>query len=207
MLPVLFLNCKIGYTQSSSFKEGDNTISAGYGWGNYEPYVLNLDPHNHQSPTTTITTTTGPIYLKYDYAHSNIMSWGVDVAYAQFNLTNPVTISNFSRYYTGTSTYHEHETYTTCSVLFRWNWHFSNGSKFDPYGGLGLGFKYGAFNYSTDAPINEYYYFDSNRSSVFPLGFETTIGARYYFTDFLALYCETGLAKSAIQFGATFKIR
>ena len=33
------------------------------------------------------------------------------------------------------------------------------------------------------------------------MGFETTIGARYYFTDNIGLYAETGLAKAVIQAG------
>jgi hypothetical protein len=38
-----------------------------------------------------------------------------------------------------------------------------------------------------------------------PLGFESTLGARYMFTPNIGLYSEVGIAKAAFQFGLNAK--
>ena len=77
-----------------------------------------------------------------------------------------------------------------------------NNYDFSITGPIFVGYRSGTWKFESTDPNGTN---DLNISNSFPLGFETTIGARYYFTDNIGLYAETGLAKAVIQAGLSFK--
>lgn len=89
------------------------------------------------------------------------------------------------------------------SALFRFNYHFVSNDNLDVYFGVGAGYRGGKTTY-TSVPNDPDFSFDTKIA--IPVGMETTLGMRYFFTENIGAYTEIGLGKSLIQFGACFKI-
>lgn len=197
MLLVLLLITSIGVKRVSAqaFEEGNNNVSLGYGFVTFAGALFN----SYEDQNDYKFTITGPLFLKYEHAVSDKIGIGLNVAYAKWKLSylydsydvnsNPVS-------------YEESDSYSTFSVLGRFNLHFGHMDKFDPFWGFGVGFRSGSWKYESTDPNGTK---DLSISNPIPLGFETTVGARYYFTDNIGAYVETGLAKAVIQAGLNFK--
>jgi hypothetical protein len=204
LIIVLLSSFNLKLLNAQAFKEGDNVFSVGYGFvvmdvRNDAIIVSDLD--NNSSKLS-------PIYIKYEYALSAYLSIGINFAYIHYQDTYtvcgdcPVPLTpppppNSVPYY-----YQETDTYLTWSALARLNWHFEKSKKFDPYCGVGLGFKYGSWHYLASDPLDER---NSTYSYSNPIGMEITIGTRYYFFNHIGAYIETGFAKSLVQTGLTAK--
>ena len=83
------------------------------------------------------------------------------------------------------------------------NYHFVSNDNLDVYFGVGAGYRGGKTTY-TSVPNDPDFSFDTKIA--IPVGMETTLGMRYFFTENIGAYTEIGLGKSLIQFGACFKI-
>src|SRR3990172_9586622 len=83
---------------------------------------------------------------------------------------------------------------TSISFLARLNVHFATTEKLDAYWGAGAGYKLTNWKWHSDY-INSV---EGSLSNPIPVGFETTVGLRYYVVDPVALYMEMGIAKSLI---------
>lgn len=181
------------------FEEGANNISLGYGIGTVVGSLANTyEVYNEYKFTGT-----GPIYAKFEHGLSDKVGLGFNVAYAGYSFKY---VDTYSEYNSTTGLYEDkkysYETkYTTMSFLARLNLHFGEFDKFDPYWGVGLGYRTGKWTTTTNyTGISNFTY-----SNVVPFGFETTIGARYYFSDNFGIYAEMGAAKSWLQFGLNIK--
>ena len=87
--------------------------------------------------------------------------------------------------------------YTAYSILARFNFHFGNSEVFDPYAGIGLGYRHNNYSYSGGDPDNQ----PLDVSGLLNTGLDFTIGARFYLTENIGLYGEVGIAKTPIQVG------
>jgi outer membrane protein W len=178
-------------THAQSFKQGDNVVTLGYGFPNLGKSVLKLS----ETVTDNKAFGIGPVHLKYEHAVSDKVGLGISAGYVAFG-------SDYDDYdsYSNT-TYHYKETVTRLGILARFNYHFANSEKFDPYFGFGAGYNY--FNW-TDKPT------DGGPEkldipNIFPVAFEGSIGARYYFTKSIGAYLEVGFGKSLVQAGLAAK--
>jgi opacity protein-like surface antigen len=174
-------------TQAQSFEEGTSAIAIGYGVGTFMG-ALNSTFDTYTDVTIS---SMGPLYVKYEYAVTDKIGLGMNIAYA----TNSWSYK-YSDGLTNT-VYQETTDRSTYSILARLNWHFGNSDKFDPYAGIGLGYRDAKWTYETTNPNGT----NVELKSLMPLGMELTIGARYFFTDNIGLYAELGAAKSVAQFG------
>lgn len=186
--------------QSDDFIQDQSAVQVGYGFGNlmqgvFEAYTAQVGYSN---------SAVGPMFLKYEYAISDKLGFGLNIAYAS-------TTADYKETYYDNNSNQSHQynakiKYNAYSFLARINWHFGNSKKFDPYWGIGLGYRSYSFKYTSDAPD----YADDEGASfeaIFPLGFEATVGARYLFTDNFGVYAETGLAKAVVQFGLVLRLK
>lgn len=88
----------------------------------------------------------------------------------------------------------------------RFNYHFFVTKEWDLYVGGGAG-----YNYFTNKDFTTYGPDDTTFNAQFkipyPIGYEMSMGVRYYFLTRTAIYLEAGIGKSLIQGGFTFKFR
>jgi predicted porin len=132
----------------------------------------------------------GPIFGKFEYAVSDKIGIGLNVAHIGINASYNVSDGDGGNYQYKIN-------WNNTSLLGRINLHFAKSEKLDAYWGAGLGYRFGSWKFEDNNPDS------SNESipSVVPFGFETTIGVRYYFIPNLGVYAEAGIAKAPIQFG------
>lgn len=176
-----------------AFKEGDNIITAGYGWPNLVATFLNAYNPSNDVKISGL----GPISLKYERAIAPKIGVGVSVNYADAHAT--YTDSGYN-YKVGRN---------TTSVLFRLNVHFATTDKLDAYWGIGVGYRGVNWYAKTNDPkynVDNFLKDINGVTNPLPIGFETTLGLRYYLTPKIGIYTELGLAKAIIQGGIAIKI-
>lgn len=146
----------------------------------------------------------GPIYFKFTKRVRERFSWGISLGYARYHYKwTEETLYQISGQQPYIKVENDNSTYQTFSILGRANLHFSGSGKFDPYAGVGIGYRIGFFEYKGDT--DDYKNDDAVRA-LFPLGFELTIGARYFILDNFGVYSELGVAKSVWQAGVIWNL-
>ncbi|MCB0395659.1 MAG: outer membrane beta-barrel protein [Flavobacteriales bacterium] len=187
--------CIMSLSFGQAFETGNSNIQIGYGFGNFvqaifKTYETTYDEFKFKG--------TGPLFFKYEYAVNDKIGIGLNVAYigAEVSYTDKDHITSNGEFYKETIKW------SNISALARMNLHFGDNDKFDPYWGFGLGYRTGNTTYDDNDPD-----YDNSASlkSYIPFGFETTLGARYFFSDNFGLYAETGLAKAVFQVGLDIK--
>jgi opacity protein-like surface antigen len=168
--------------KAQAFKQGESLVSAGYGFGNFIQAVFSLYESNDEFSRSI----NGPVFVKYEFRVSEKIGFGVNFSFASATV-------NYKDLFAESQSIN----WSTWSGLARVNRHFGSHEKFDPYIGLGLGYR--SVNWKVSELGLDY---DNN---MMPLGFESTLGARYMFTPNIGLYSEVGIAKAAFQFGLNAK--
>jgi opacity protein-like surface antigen len=174
-----------------AFVEGNNIVAAGYGFNSFARAVIK----SFSDKAGFDYSTTGPIYLKYERALNNTVGLGLNLAYAQYSIGYDDQAS------TGSQLYSYSLVHTSFSALARLNLHIGNGEKWDPYWGIGMGYRSGSWKVTSTATDYE----SPAVPDFIPFGFETTFGLRYFIADNIAVYAEMGLAKSLWQAGLVTK--
>ena len=178
---------------SLGFKVGDNIFAFGYGFGTFaQALAATYDEYYDYDFTVT-----GPLFARYEYAITDHMGVGINFAYAEW-----VYKYQYDSYNSSNSIVIGKDYYTTYSILGRFNLHFGNSEKFDPFWGVATGYRKGTLKKDNN---NHYNNGSDDFVIPFPLGLETTIGARYYFSKNVGIYIETGLAKAIFQTGISIK--
>jgi opacity protein-like surface antigen len=199
---VLFSLFVVGAKNSSAqvFQEKKIFISAGYG----APNFAKLAAKQYKSELNYKIVGSGPIHIKGEYAINKLIGVGLSINYSSVGASwnDTVTVQNGSsgNYYT--ATYDYKLTYSSTSFNPRLNLHFANSEKFDAYWGIGLGFRTGKFKITSNNPVWE----GGKLNLSIPFGLESTLGMRYFFTNYLGLYSEFGLSRSLIQLGLVGRI-
>ena len=172
-------------TKAQAFEQGKSQISLGYGAVNTTQSLLSTS-YPAEYPNYTFTAL-GPMFLKYEFGVSEKVGFGLNVAYADAGIEYDNGAERASLKWWDTS------------LNARVNRHFGSHDKFDPYIGVGMGYKFGKWKVEGDDNAEE-------RKALIPLGFETTFGARYMITPNIGIFSEVGIAKGIIQGGLNFKI-
>lgn len=177
--------------QAQSFEKGKVIITGGYGFGNLTKALFKT----YQDEAGYKATSLGPIFGKVEYAVSDKIGIGVNVAHIGVNVSYQTETSDGEG---GSRTVTEKFKWNNTSVLARLNLHFAKSEKLDAYWGAGLGYRFGSWKWESETTDNS-----ESFPFVNPFGFETTIGVRYYFIPNLGVYAEAGIAKAPIQFGVS----
>lgn len=90
--------------------------------------------------------------------------------------------------------------YTVFTLAARGNYHFIFHDKFDPYAGVLMGFSIWSDRWHGDNA----YETGGSSSGGFEAG--AYVGARYFFTDMIAVYSEIGYLPAFFNVGVTFKL-
>lgn len=181
-----------------SFGEGAVAFTAGYGYPNWGQIGINiiLDSSIYQrySPYKSV----GPIHFRGEYGLSKSIGLGLSVNYNSFG---GQWFRDYYQYLGYSKFYSENMSVKSISLMARFNLHFAVSNQVDPYCGIAAGYKLITYKYHSDYPGVVYDY-----TGGLPVGFETTIGIRYYFSDIVGIYVEMGFAKSIIQGGISLKL-
>ena len=187
---ILMINPK--NSDAQSFEEEKMYISLGYGGPNLSASLFKV----YESLVGYKVTGVGPIHAKFEYAVSDKIGIGASLNFVNTNVQWDVI--------SGSETYEQGYKYMALAANARINWHFVDNDKLDVYYGLGLGYNYSNSEFYTSVPNGLE---DATFSiSGIPIGFETTFGVRYLFTDNIGIYAEFGWAKSVAQGGLIFKL-
>jgi len=175
-----------------SFEKGTVAISAGYGYPNWGKVIFKAV--EDQLGVTGLTAFgLGPLHFRLEYGLSDQVGFVLSVNYVSFGEEYK------GDYFDGTTTatYEYKTTFTSMSFLGRINVHFATTDKLDPYWGIGVGYRTASWKFESNQPG----YISDASKALFPVGFETTLGLRYYFTPNIGMYVEMGIAKSLVQGG------
>lgn len=179
-------------SKAQSLEPGQITFSAGYGFPslartafNFVDGVSNVETHLY-----------GPMYGKFEYAITDKIGFGVNMAY-----TYGIGSYETSNDELDSIIYNTDVTYKAYSILGRLNFHFGNGGMVDPYAGIGLGYRNNNYAYKSDDPAVD----GNDINGLIHFGVDLTLGTRIYFSDNFGIYGEIGLAKSPFQIGVVAK--
>ena len=167
-----------------AFEQGTKVVSVGYGFGNLSKALFKT----YESMGGYNYTGMGPLFAKFEYGVSDKIGLSLNIAHMGSNV----------KYGTGTD--QTEISANNTSALLRMNVHFSNSDKLDAFWGTGVGYRFGSWKVKNqDAGVDE------SVPNLLPLGFETTVGVRYFFVEHIGVYAEAGLAKAVVQFGLNAK--
>jgi outer membrane protein W len=202
---ILFAAISSSFAQDgdAAFQKGSSTVSLGYGFASPYKSLFKLSNIFATDPTTsTKLSSLGPIGLTYEYGATDKISVGLQVAYGTIkNVTTDKDGLGAGKDYIITQKMDQ------VSAVARVNYHFGSSDKFDPYGGLGLGYGNFKFKTTTNDPTDvaaDFALFNIKVPGA--LGITGQLGAKYYFSPNFGAYAEIGyLAGSFAQVGVTAK--
>ncbi|SDJ90630.1 hypothetical protein SAMN05421823_101385 [Catalinimonas alkaloidigena] len=175
---------------AQAFEQGTSVISLGYGIGNLNKTLFST----YESEAGYDYTGVGPFFGKFEYGVSDRVGIGLNVAHVGVNV-------RYNEEYNG-ETYNYRVNWRNTSILGRVNIHFANTEKLDAFWGAGIGYRFGAWSYEDNNPDDSS---ENKIGALNPLGFETTIGVRYFFLENIGVYAEAGIAKAPLQFGVNVR--
>lgn len=191
MLGIICFGISADKINAQIMQPGNMTVSVGYGFPTLTKTVFSVIDGQNIS-----TNYIGPVYGKFEYMINETVGFGMNFAYtygsASYQTSGAETDSLF---------YNTSFKYKSYSALARFNFHFGNSTNFDPYAGVGLGYRNSNYSYTSGDP--NYDPKDINGFNHFGLDF--TIGARLFFTENIGVYGEVGVAKSPMQVGIIAK--
>lgn len=185
--------------KSQAFQIEDNFVNVGYGFGNITQTLIKTAV-NESNDVNASATSLGPIFLKFEHALADNIGIGLNVAYASANAIyryDNQTITD------GSALLVEELNWSSTSFLLRFNYHFGQNDKIDPYLGLGAGYRTGNWDATNNDPQRD----ETSLEILSPVNFglDMTFGSRFLFTENFGAYVEVGLAKAVIQGGLTVK--
>lgn len=191
LIGLLCLGISATHVNAQIMQPGNMAASIGYGFPSLTKTVFNVVDGQNVS-----TSFIGPVYGKFEYMINETVGFGMNFAYSYGDAAYQTSGTEADSIFYNTSF-----KYKSYSALARFNFHFGNSTNFDPYTGVGLGYRNANYSYTSSDPGFEPK--DINGFNHFGLDF--TIGARLFFTENFGVYGEVGVAKSPMQVGLVAK--
>ncbi len=181
-------------SQAQIYPQGSINVSAGYGAVSYGNIALKLF-QNELNLKNLTTSLTGPLYFKGEYAVADNFTVGLNLNYTKTSATFTLDSAGIAGKYQGTLGLR------STSAILRANYTipFAEDKAGFMIGG-GLGYRGLRASYSDNKPETPV---DGGVPLSGFLTFEITMGLRYYFTENIGFYVETGITRSLLQGGIT----
>jgi len=178
---------------AQAFEQGRSYVNVGYGYAIFQPTTI-INAFDNESSSSNI----GPVRFAYEYGLSENVGVGFTVGY--INSKVGFEDENFGG--TDPSTFTYDYTFTKLTTNLRFNFHFGEHDKLDPYIGVGAGYKISNLTLET----NDEFFDDADGGRIgVPISFESVFGIRYFFTDNIGAYGEVGIGNGAIHGGLIAK--
>ncbi len=196
---LLCLSALPSFSQEGSFNKGTIAVSAGYGVPNLVILPFRV-AYKIADFTNVSLSGFGPVLMRAEYGLSKKIGLGLSGGYSTMSVG--YTYKDWDIYKGQKIDYHAKLTWTSPSLGARFNLHFGNKEKMDPYFGIGLGWSGNKLTYSDDSPWEDKYPTPKLGGVYYNIG----LGFRYYFAKFAGFYMEIGLDKaSLLQAGVAVK--
>lgn len=188
------------------FGQGVMTLTAGYGYPSWGQVIFNLvipkDTMIKWGYEDYATKGLGPLHFRGEIGLSKFIGMGISMNYETYG--GKWTKLYYNQTQQKDQFYAESITAISLSVMPRLNLHFAVTNQLDPYMGIGAGYKLTTYKFHSDFPnaTNN----NVQEEGPLPVGFETTVGVRFYFSDSFGMYMEMGWAKSLVQGGLSIKL-
>jgi hypothetical protein len=182
----------INAVQAQIYPKGTTNFSVGYGAFSYGNIILNLITRDLKDVNIN---KFGPLFIKGEYAVADNFTLGLNVNSSSvssgFKLDSIQYVGNYKGDFSLRST----------SIIARANYTipFAEDKAGFMIGG-GIGYRGARLSYTDDNPQTPV---DGGFSLPLPVTFELTFGVRYYFTQNIGLYVESGITRAIVQGGIT----
>ena len=176
------------------YPKGGVNFSVGYGAVSYEYLLLKVFTTDVKNLKTNIN---GPVFVKGEWALADNFTVGLNINYSNISGTFSLDSATVANKYSGTLGL------KSTSFIARANYTipFAEDRAGFMIGG-GLGYRGLTANYTDNSPLTPA---TGGVSIPLPLTIELTLGFRYYFTENIGLYVESGITRSLIQGGVTVR--
>lgn len=170
------------FTSGQTFREGDNIVSAGLGFGSSYGGL----GAGSESPA---------IIVHYEHGNWSVGGPGV------------ISIGGFLGYksysYDYLQYYSQSVSYTVLGVRSAYHYSGLDNKDWDVYGGAMISYNIASYSYTSyDARYDNYNYDDADSQFRFSL----FLGGRYYVTEKVALFAELGYGIANFTLGASFRL-
>lgn len=182
-------------SNAQAFDMGNKVFSLGYGFPNLNKSLFKI----YDTETNFKVTGYGPLHAKFEYGISEKIGLGLSINHVTSSMSYQDSLLDQNLNY---KLYDYKLKWSSTKFNARVNIHFANSDVLDAYWGIGFGYGISSTKWTTNDPD----FGNSSFKNPLAIGFESTLGARYYITDNIGAYCEVGFAKSITQFGVVFKL-
>lgn len=181
-----------------SYTPGNKYISIGHGFANLDGIhsISRMTAANGNTESFK-SSKVGTLSFKFEQALNEKQGLGVSINYYKQRFSYKDTFGS------GLASSVQLKSGSTLaySILARYNRIFAIKEQSHFYFGIGLGYRVRQTREKFDVPGEA-----ETVAKGLPLGFETTLGFRYFPLPAVGLYIETGLAKSLLQAGITIQL-
>ncbi|MCX7953572.1 MAG: porin family protein [Bacteroidales bacterium] len=178
---------------SQIIEEGNVIIDVYYGWPNlWTNFAKNaVTTVNSQNVSVS---TIGPLGARAEYMVSDKIGWSAEFNYSTTSIKfNEETTDQNNTIIT----YYYKFSIPRFRALFRFNYHFGQGKKYDSYFTAGLGYYGVTYKYETNDPNSRSDYF----KNWIPVTYRIGLGGRLFFSENFGLAVELGLGGPLMTFG------
>ena len=184
-LAVIFACVSVSKAQEDVFQKGDMVLGVGIGIGN----TLNSSGYKSSIP---------PIIIMGEYGLTDALIKKTGKGYVGVGGYLSYTANKYEYSYAGSGTYGWKYTYMI--IGGRGAFHYQLVDKLDTYAGVIAG-----FNIASSKSYGDWGSTTLSASSNGGFVYSTFVGARYFFTDKIAVFAEVGYGFNLLEAGVAFK--
>lgn len=197
--------------EGTGIEKGKFYITAGYGVVNLSAPLINGIKNSIDQQWASLVVKGYPIWMgKAEYSITPHSGIALNFAYTGVDINARLdSLNQFNAPIEGKLTYR------TYSFLARYNYHLLVSNNWDVYAGIGVGFRANNFRVEDNDPNKDRWDFPidlsfvtkriPNKLSLPTVGGDFTFGVKYFILPGVAIYAETGIAKSILQTGLTVR--
>lgn len=194
---ILVLVSILSNLNSQVIEEGDVIVDVYYGWPNlWTTFAKNAvtSPNSENISVSSL----GPMGARAEYMVSEKTGWTVEFNYSTTSIKFDEKTTDQNNTIV---TYYYKFSIPRYRVLFRFNYHFGQGKRYDSYFTAGLGYYGVTYRFETNDPNEKSDYF----KNWIPVTYRIGLGGRLFLAENFGISVEVGFGGPLMTFGLTSK--